>query len=71
VNDARYPPQNCQADVDDEIRIAACLEEDGDGRDEDRKEVKEDVGGGGWGSGHCVVAFEGWFGAEEAAGIQR
>lgn len=44
TDDAGNPAQNREQDVDDEVRVAAGLEEDGDGRNEDCEEVEAHVG---------------------------
>lgn len=37
------PAEDTQTDVDQEVGAAAALDEDGDGRHEERQEVEEDV----------------------------
>jgi hypothetical protein len=44
TNDARNPAQNGKTDVDQEISIASCFEEDGERREEDGEEIEADVG---------------------------
>lgn len=61
VDDAREPPQDGQADVDEEVGAAAGFEEDGDGGEEEREEVQEDVRGGGGGAGHCCGGLGSWW----------
>ena len=41
--DTWYPTQNAKQDVDEEVGVAAGLEEDGEWREEDRKEVEKYV----------------------------
>ena len=40
---ARDPPQDAEADVDEEVGAAATFEEDGQRGEEDGDEVEEDV----------------------------
>jgi hypothetical protein len=43
VNDPRNPSQDAKQDIDQEVGVAASLEEDGKRRQEDRKEVEADI----------------------------
>jgi len=45
MDNARDPAQNGQADVDEEVGVAARLEEDCEWREEDCQEVEADVRG--------------------------
>jgi hypothetical protein len=47
VQHARYPAEDGQTDVDEEVRVDARLEQDGDWREEDGEEVEQDVARGG------------------------
>jgi hypothetical protein len=47
MNDTRDPAQNGQTNVDQEITVAASLEEDGERWQEERQEVEAHVGSGG------------------------
>jgi hypothetical protein len=44
TNYARNPAQNGKTNVDQEIGIASCLEEDSERREEDGEEIEADVG---------------------------
>jgi len=48
MDDPRDPAQDGQADVDEEVGVAARLEEDGEGGQEDCQEVEADVRGRGY-----------------------
>ena len=52
VDNTRNVPQNRQQDVDEEISIAAALEEHAQGRQEDGEDELDDVASG---EGHCCV----------------
>jgi hypothetical protein len=43
MDHARQPAQDTQQDVDEEVRVAPGLEEDGQGREEDGEDVEKDV----------------------------
>jgi hypothetical protein len=47
VDNARDPTEDGEADADEEVGVAAGLDEDRDGREEQCQDVEADVGGGG------------------------
>jgi hypothetical protein len=47
VDNARDPTEDGETNVDEEIGVAASLEEDRDGREEYRQGVEADIRGGG------------------------
>jgi hypothetical protein len=43
VYDSRDPPQDTEQDIDEEVGVAAGLEEDSEWREKDCKEVEKDI----------------------------
>lgn len=61
MNNTRNPTKNGQTDVDQEVGVAASLEEDRKGWQEESEEVQADVAGGGGHDDVCGLDLVVWY----------